>query len=89
VRIAGPERRAGADLEEHHMGFLDDAKDAVADGVDKAKDLAAEHSDKITDGIDKAADFADDKTGGKHTDKIDSAAEKAKGFVAGLDKDGQ
>ena len=67
------------------MGFLDDAKDAVTDGLDKAKDLAAEHSDKVTDGIDKAADFADDKTGGQHSDKIDTAAEKAKDFVAKLD----
>jgi len=60
------------------MGFLDDAKNAVSDGVDKAKDLADEHSDKIVDGIDKAADFADDKTGGKYDDQIDAGAEKAK-----------
>jgi hypothetical protein len=70
------------------MGILDDAKNAVTDGVEKAKDLAVENADKIHDGIDKAADFADDKTGGKHSDKIDTAAEKAKEFVAGLGDDG-
>ncbi|NLV56617.1 MAG: hypothetical protein GXY13_13500 [Acidimicrobiales bacterium] len=35
----------------------------------------------MNDGIDKAADFVDDKTGGKHTDKIDKAADAAKGAV--------
>lgn len=59
------------------MGFMDKLKGAK----DKAADLAEEHEEKIDDGIDKAADFADDKTGGKHSDKIDSAAEKAKGAV--------
>jgi hypothetical protein len=45
------------------MGFLDRFKK-------KAADAAEEHEDKIDDAIDKAADFADEKTGGKHTDKI-------------------
>ena len=53
------------------MSFIDDAKDKVADAVDKS-------GDKISDGLDKAADFIDDKTGGKHTDKIDTGAVKAK-----------
>lgn len=49
---------------------------------DKAKDLVGEHDDKITDGIDKAADVADDKLGDKvGSDKIDQAADAAKGAV--------
>lgn len=53
---------------------LDDLKN-------KAAGLVDEHGDKIKDGIDKAADFADDKTGGQHTEKIESVAGKAKGVV--------
>lgn len=56
------------------MGFLDKIKDVVAGNADKAGQV-----------IDKAADLADDKTGGKHADKIDGAAEKAKDFVEKLD----
>ncbi len=48
---------------------------------DKLKDLAAEHGDKIEGVVDKIADLVDDKTGHKHTDKIESAVEKAKGFL--------
>ena len=35
----------------------------------------------IKDGVDKAADVADDKTGGKHTEKIDDTAETVKDKV--------
>jgi len=45
----------------------------------------SQNADKADDAIDKAADVIDDKTGGKHTDKIDTAAEKAKDFVETLD----
>ena len=56
------------------MGFLDKAKDALQGKGDEAADL-----------IDKAADAVDDKTGGKHTDKIDTAADKAKDLVDKID----
>jgi hypothetical protein len=56
------------------MGFLDTIKGLVGKNADKADDV-----------IDKAADFADQKTGGKHSDKIDTAAEKAKQAVDKLD----
>ncbi|MCB0970367.1 MAG: antitoxin [Acidimicrobiales bacterium] len=56
------------------MGFLDKAKDALQGKGDQAEDL-----------IDKAADVVDDKTGGKHTDKIDAAADKAKDVIDKLD----
>lgn len=58
------------------MGFLDDAKKKLTDAVD-------DHGDKIADGLDKAAALADDKTGNKHTDKLETAVGKAKD---GLDK---
>ena len=59
------------------MGLLDKLKGLTG----KAADLAVEHQDKIDDAVDKAADIADDKTGGKHTDTIDSAADGVKGAV--------
>ena len=59
----------------------------VGDFIDKAKDLASEHEEEVTEGIDKAADFADEQTGGKYSDHIDTGAEKAKDFVEGLDED--
>ena len=63
------------------MGFLDKFKK-------QAEDLAEEHGDKIEGAIDKVADIADDKTGGKYSDKIDSGAEKAKDVVEKLGGDG-
>jgi hypothetical protein len=53
--------------------------------LDKLKDLARGKGEQIDSAIDKAADFADDKTGGEHTDKIEQAAEKAKDVVDKLD----
>ena len=48
------------------MGLLDSIKNALGGNADKVKD-----------GIDKAGDMIDDKTGGKYSDKIDMAEEKA------------
>lgn len=56
------------------MGFIDKIKDAVRGNVGKAEQA-----------IDKAAGLVDDKTGHKHSDKIDGAAEKAEGLVEKLD----
>ncbi|MYW05846.1 antitoxin [Streptomyces sp. SID3343] len=53
------------------MGVFDNLKA-------KAEGLLGQHGDKADKGIDKAADIADTKTGGKHTDKIRSASDKAK-----------
>jgi len=55
---------------EQIMGLFDKIKSAISGNTDKANDA-----------IDKAADVADDKTGGKYSDKIDSAADQAKGAV--------
>ena len=60
------------------MGFLDDAKDKLADAVD-------DHGDQIGAGIDKAEAIADDKTGGRFDDKIDTGADKLKDGLDSLD----
>ena len=57
------------------MGFLDKLKGKK----DKAVELAKQHDDKIDQGIEKASDLANKATKGKYADKIDGAAEKAKG----------
>lgn len=45
----------------------------------KAKDALGQHSDKVEGGIDKVSGFAKDRFG--HEEKIDSATEKAKGYL--------
>jgi hypothetical protein len=52
--------------------------------MDKAKGMLKGNQDKVNDGVDKAADLADDKTGGKYSDHIDTGAEKAKDVVDDL-----
>ena len=44
-----------------------------------------DHGDKIAQGIDKAGAFANEKTGGKHADKIDQATGKARDALDSLD----
>ena len=56
------------------MGFLD-----------KAKGMLQGKGDQVAGAIDKAADAIDDKTGKKHSAKIDSVAEKAKDAVDKID----
>lgn len=53
--------------------------------LDTIKKFFQGKSDQVEAGIDKAADFADDKTGGKFSEKIDGAADKAKDIVEKLD----
>jgi len=55
--------------------------------MDKLKGLAKGRGEQIDKDIDKAADVVDERTGGKHTDKIDKVAEKAKGLADKLDDD--
>lgn len=50
---------------------------------DRIKDAVTQHGDRIGEGLDKARDVIDDKTGGKYSDKLDSAVSKAKD---GLDR---
>ncbi|MFB8102096.1 MULTISPECIES: antitoxin [unclassified Streptomyces] len=58
--------------------------DALKGLKEKAEDLAEAHGDKISDGLEKVGDFIDDKTDGKHSDKIDTAVDKAQEYVQGL-----
>jgi hypothetical protein len=60
------------------MGFLDDAKEKLTEAVDKA-------GNKIGGGIDKAKELIDEKTGHKHSDKLDTGAEEAKDALDDLD----
>ena len=60
------------------MSFLDKAKAALTDAVDQ-------HGDKIAQGIDKAGSVVNEKTGGKHADKIDQATGKARDALDNLD----
>lgn len=55
------------------MGFTDKAKELQEQATEKAKQAMAND-----DTVDKAADKIDEATGGKHSDKIDKGAEKAK-----------
>ena len=45
--------------------------------MDKAQDMAEQHDDKVDQGVEKAGDFADQKTGGGHSEQIDSAVDQA------------
>ncbi|HWF69446.1 MAG TPA: antitoxin [Mycobacterium sp.] len=49
------------------MGFLD-----------KAKDLLAQNADTLDAAIDKAGEFVDSKTEGKYKDTVDKVQEAAK-----------
>ncbi|MEE6271766.1 antitoxin [Georgenia wangjunii] len=52
---------------------------------DKAKDaLGGEKGEQASDSaLDKGSDFADDKTGGKHGDKIDKGRDAADKKIGG------
>ncbi|QDQ16810.1 antitoxin [Streptomyces spectabilis] len=58
--------------------------DALKNLKDKAEDLAQAHGDKISGGLEKVGDFIDSKTDGKHSDKIDTAVDKAQDAVGKL-----
>lgn len=55
--------------------------------MDKAKDAAEDHPDQVDSGIEKGGDFADDKTGGKHTDKIDKGEDQVSDRLGTSDGD--
>ena len=54
--------------------------------LDKIKSALQGKGEQVSSGIDKAADVVDDKTGGKFSEKIDDAAQKAKDIVEKLDE---
>jgi len=49
--------------------------------IAKAKALAEKNKDKIASGVNKATDKIDQKTGGKHTDKLKKLDDAAKKFA--------
>jgi hypothetical protein len=58
------------------MGKLDELKN-------KAKDMVTENRDRVEGSLDKAGEMVNQRTGGKHEDKIDQGLAKAK---EGLDR---
>jgi hypothetical protein len=62
------------------VGLTDKFKDLK----DKAEDAAAQHNEQIRGAIQKAASTADEKTGGKYSEKIEQMGTKADAFVGGL-----
>ena len=60
------------------MSFLDKARAKLTEAVDQ-------HGDKIAEGIDRAGRFANERTGGKHADKIDQATGRARDALDNLD----
>jgi hypothetical protein len=62
------------------MGLADRLKDLK----DKAVDATAERSDKIHEVVEKVASTADERTGGKYHERIQSAGAKAGSLVDGL-----
>jgi uncharacterized protein YjbJ (UPF0337 family) len=51
--------------------------------LDKVKELLGKNADQAESAIGKARDMVDEKTGGKYTDKVDIAQDKAKEFIEG------
>jgi hypothetical protein len=68
-------------LEVCDMGFLDKLKKSADDVEEKASELVSDHSDKLHEGIEKTADFADEKTKGKYSDKIEKVEKAASDLV--------
>lgn len=60
------------------MGLLDKFKKKAAATVEG-------HEDQVKSGVDKAGDFADDKTGHKYTDKIETGEQKLGEAIDDLD----
>lgn len=67
------------------MSFLDKVKAAFTRTKDKVDDLADEHGDEMKNGVDRTADFVDEKPGGKFSDQIDTAEEKADEVITSMD----
>ena len=65
--------------------------------VDKVKQMLGQHPDQAKQGVERAGDMIDERTGGKYSDKIDKAQEKAGDYIegegdrhgGGMDQDGE
>ena len=49
----------------------------MSDFLKKAKDFADKHDEQVDQGLEKLGDLIDDRTGHKHSDKIDRAVDEA------------
>ena len=47
----------------------------MGDFLNKAKDLAGEHSDKVEQGLDKGKDAVNERTDNKYSDQVDKGAD--------------
>lgn len=56
--------------------------------LDKAKDMLKGNTDKVKEGIDKAGDMIDEKTGGKFSEHIETAEEKAGELLDDVEESG-
>jgi hypothetical protein len=87
--MAGDGARMGGHettLRKAAMGIADRLKDLKT----KAVDATAERSDKIHEAVEKVATVADERTGGKYHERIQSASAKAGCLVDGLkDSEGE
>ena len=63
--------------------FFDKAKDAA----EKATEFVADHTEQVDGGIDKAGDLVDKATGGRFSEHLDTAQDKAHEAVDNLDKE--
>ncbi|MCW2943548.1 MAG: hypothetical protein JWR24_265 [Actinoallomurus sp.] len=55
--------------------------------VDKVKEFLGQHGDKVDKVIDRAGNIADEKTGGKYSDKIGAAQEQARKMANRMNED--
>ena len=61
----------------------------MSEFMDKAKDLASEHSDLADQGLDQAAHVAGEKTGGRFDSQIQEGEQKVEGYLGVQDQDAQ
>ena len=66
------------------MGLSDKIKDLRS----KAEDAVVEHKDQIQQTVQKVGEAADQRTGGKYSERIQKAGAKASGFVEGIGEEG-
>lgn len=67
------------------MGLTDKLKDLRS----KAEEAVVERSDQIHNAVEKAATVADERTGGKYSERIQKAGAKADGLLDSLKDDRQ
>lgn len=62
------------------MGFMDSIRERFGN-KSKARDLARQHDDKIDDGIDRTGHLTDERTGGKHRERMDRGGDQAQDSI--------